>query len=195
MAVSCGIDWSEEHHDVAVVDADGRLVAKRRIGDDAAGYGQLLELLAEAGDSPEAPIPVAIETARGLLVACLRATGRPVYAINPLAVARYRERYAVSGKKSDHADAVVLANILRTDRAAHRPLPADSELVRAIAVLARANKMRSGTAPRPTTSCGRCCASTTQDCWRRSAPPAVGSCDPRPARCWPLPLRLPTRPG
>ena len=140
MAVFCGIDWAEEHHDVAVVDTDGRLVAKRRIGEDAAGFGQLLEVLAEAGDSPETPIPVAIETTRGLLVACLRATGRPVYAINPLAVARYRERHAVSGKKSDHADAVVLANILRTDRATHRPLPADSELVRAIAVLARAQQ-------------------------------------------------------
>ena len=179
--MSCGIDWSEEHHDVAVVDADGRLVAKRRIGDDAAGFGQLLEVLAEAGDRPNAPVPVAIETTRGLLVACLRATGRPVYAINPLAVARYRERHAVSGKKSDHADAVVLANILRTDRAAHRPLPADSELVRI--------------APRPITSCGRCCASTTRGCWRRSAPPAVASCGPRPARCWRLPPPPPTRPG
>lgn len=125
MTMSCGIDWSEDHHDVAVVDVAGHLVAKRRIGDDAAGFAQLLELLAEAGDCPETPIPVAIETARGLLVACLRATGRSIYAINPLAVARYRERHAVSGKKSDHADAVVLANILRTDRATHRPLPAD----------------------------------------------------------------------
>lgn len=34
----------------------------------------------------------------------------------------------------------MLANILRTDRVAHRPLPADSELVRAIAVLARAQQ-------------------------------------------------------
>jgi Transposase len=65
MVMSGGIDWSEDHHDVAVVDADGRLVAKRRIGDDAAGFGQLLEVLAEAGDRPEAPVPVAIETARG----------------------------------------------------------------------------------------------------------------------------------
>jgi transposase len=78
MMVVCGIDWSQQHHDVAVVDADGRLVAKRRIGDDAVGFGRLLELLAEAGDRPQAPIPVAIKTTRGLLVACLRATGRPV---------------------------------------------------------------------------------------------------------------------
>jgi hypothetical protein len=25
----CGIDWAENHHDVAVVDAQGSLVAKR----------------------------------------------------------------------------------------------------------------------------------------------------------------------
>jgi hypothetical protein len=67
-----------------VVDADGRMVAKRRIGDDAAGFGQLLDLLGEAGDRPEAPVPVAIETTRGLLVACLRATGRPVYEPAPV---------------------------------------------------------------------------------------------------------------
>lgn len=66
MSVSCGIDWAEDHHDVALVDADGALVAKRRISDDAAGFGLLLALLADAGDSAEDPIPVAIETSRGL---------------------------------------------------------------------------------------------------------------------------------
>jgi hypothetical protein len=81
---------------------------------------------------------VAIETPRGLLVAALRAAGRPIYPINPMAVARHRERYSVSGKKSDHADAVVLANILRTDLHVHRPLPADTELARSVAVIARA---------------------------------------------------------
>jgi Transposase len=195
MAMSCGIDWSEDHHDVAVVDAAGHLVAKQRITDDAAGFAQLLGLLAEAGDHPQAPIPVAIETARGLLVARLRATGRPVYAINPMAVARYRQRHTVSGKKSDHADAVVLAGILRTDQAAHRPLPADSELVRAIAVLARAQQDAVWDRTQATTSCARCCASTTQGCWPPSAPPAAASCGPRPARCWPLPPPPPTRPG
>jgi len=136
----CGIDWAEDHHDVAIVDADGRLQARQRISDDAAGFADLVQLLATHGDSAEDPIPVAMETSRGLLVACLRATGRPVFAINPLAVARYRERHSVARKKSDHGDALVLAGILRTDLAAHRPLPADSELVRAIAVLARAQQ-------------------------------------------------------
>lgn len=140
MKVFCGIDWASDHHDVALVDGDGKLLGRARIGDDAAGLQQLLDLLDEHGDNPGDQIPVAIETSRGLLVACLRSTGRPVYAVNPMAAARYRERHTVSRKKSDHLDAMVLANILRTDADAHRQLPADSELVQAVAVLARAQQ-------------------------------------------------------
>ena len=137
---SCGIDWAEGHHDVAIIDSDGKLVAKKRIGDDPAGFSALTGMLADAGDSPENPIAVAIETPRGLLVAALRGTGRPVFAINPMAVARYRERSSVARAKSDHADAMTLANILRVDAHIHRQLPADSELAKAIAVLARAQQ-------------------------------------------------------
>ncbi|MDX2548203.1 IS110 family transposase [Streptomyces sp. WI04-05B] len=140
MGVFCGIDWASDHHDVALVSGDGTLLARARIGDDAHGLQQLLDLLAAHGDTPEDPIPVAIETSRGLLVACLRATERPVYAINPMAAARYRDRYSVARKKSDHLDAMVLANILRTDAAAHRTLPRNSELAKATAVLARAQQ-------------------------------------------------------
>ncbi|MGC4750585.1 IS110 family transposase [Micromonospora sp. DT201] len=140
MKVFCGVDWSERHHDIALVDEHGQLVDKRRISDNLEGFTSLVDMLAAAGDSADAPIPVAIETPRGLLVAALRATGRRVYSINPMAVARYRERYSVSRKKSDHVDAMVLANILRTDAHAHRALPADSELVQAVAVLARAHQ-------------------------------------------------------
>ena len=140
MDVYCGIDWAEDHHDIALVDRDGKLQARRRISDDAAGLAGLLDLLAEHGDTPEDPVPVAIETPRGLLTACLRATGRPVYPINPMSVARYRDRHSVAGRKSDHGDSFVLANVLRTDLHAHRPLPADTELAQAIAVLARAQQ-------------------------------------------------------
>jgi transposase len=136
----CGIDWAETHHDVAIVNDDGDLVAKKRIPDDPEGFAQLIEMLTEAGDAADALVPVAIETPRGLLVAALRSTGRPVYAINPLAVARYRERHSVARSKSDHADAMTLANILRVDAHLHRTLPADSELCQAITVLARAHQ-------------------------------------------------------
>jgi transposase len=138
--VFCGIDWAEDHHDIALVNRDGALLARRRGRDDAAGLAALLELLAEHGDDPDAPVPVAIETPRGLLVACLRATGRKVYPVNPMSVARYRDRHSVAGRKSDKGDSLVLANVLRTDLHAHRPLPADSELAQAVAVLARAQQ-------------------------------------------------------
>jgi transposase len=140
MKLFCGIDWAEAHHDVAIVDENGQLVAKKRIADDPTGLAQLVELFAGLGDSAADPIPVAIETPRGLLVATLRATGRAIYSINPLAVARYRERHSVARAKSDHADAMTLANILRVDAHLHRRLPADSELCQAIAVLARAHQ-------------------------------------------------------
>ncbi len=140
MDVYCGIDWAEDHHDIALVDRDGNLLARRRISDDAAGLAALLALLAEYGDTPDDPIPVAIETPRGLLTSCLRATGRRVYPINPMSVARYRDRHSVAGRKSDRGDSFVLASVLRTDMHAHRPLPADTELAQAIAVLARAQQ-------------------------------------------------------
>ncbi len=47
MTIYCGIDWSERHHDVALVDDAGTTVATRRISDDAAGLTAVLTLLTE----------------------------------------------------------------------------------------------------------------------------------------------------
>jgi hypothetical protein len=95
-----------------------------------------------------------------------------------MAAARYRERSAVTRKKSDHLDAMTLAGILRTDRDKHRVLPADTELAKAISILARAQQARSGTAPRRATNCAPTCASTTPASSRRFPPPI--STLPRP---------------
>lgn len=140
MHLYCGIDWATDHHDVAVIDGDGHVVSRGRVSNDAPGFTALLTLLAEAGDSAADPIPVGIEVDHGLWVAALRETGRVIYPINPLAASRYRARYSVSGAKSDATDAVLLANIVRTDPDAHRPLPADTEAAQAIRVLARAQQ-------------------------------------------------------
>jgi transposase len=142
LEIFCGIDWAESHHDVALVDETGRQLVKRRIGDDMAGFTDLVALLAERTDgNPEqiAAVDVAIETDRGLLVAALLGAGHRVYAVNPKAVDRYRDRHAVSGAKSDPGDALVLAQLLRTDRDAHRPIPANTETGEVVKVLARAH--------------------------------------------------------
>ena len=75
MKLFCGIDWAEAHHDVAIINEDGELVAKKRIPDDPTGFTQLVDMLAEAGDNDDAPVPVAIETPRGLLVAACEPRG------------------------------------------------------------------------------------------------------------------------
>jgi transposase len=63
-----------------------------------------------------------------------------VYSVNPLAVARYRDRHQVSGAKSDAGDAKLLADLVRTDRHNHRPLSGDSAQAEAIKVLARGHQ-------------------------------------------------------
>jgi len=68
MGVYCGIDWAEGHHDIAVVDDTGTLLAKPRISDDPAGLAVLLQILVDCGDTREGPVPVVVETTRGLLV-------------------------------------------------------------------------------------------------------------------------------
>src|SRR5215211_8380167 len=137
MEVFCGIDWAEQHHDVAVVDSAGRVLAQQRVGDDLAGFTALTEVLDRLA-SAHSQVGIALETDRGLFVHALRDAGFRVFAINPMAVDRYRDRYRVSGAKSDAVDALVLANLLRTDADRHREIPADSELAAAVSVLARA---------------------------------------------------------
>lgn len=140
MSLSCGIDWADDHHDIAIVDHDGVVIAEARVANDAGGLAELWALLQSAGETTEQLTPVAIETSKGLFVAALVASGRAVYSINPLATSRYRDRHRASRAKSDAVDAIVLANILRTDAHAHRPLPANSEGVRALQVLTRAQQ-------------------------------------------------------
>src|SRR5438132_446427 len=158
--VFCGIDWAEDHYDMALVDQAGVVLTERRIDDDATRYQLLLALLAEHGDDQVEPIPVAIETPRGLVVACLRRTGRQVYAINPQSVARYRERHSVARTKSDRVDAKLLANILRTDRAITGPYPPTRSWLRPSPCWRALNRMPSGTANRSPTNSAPCCVST-----------------------------------
>jgi transposase len=137
--VFVGIDWAEAHHDICVVDEEGQVLAKRRVPEGLEGVGKLHALLAEHADDP-AMVVVGIETDRGLLVGSLVAAGYQVYAINPFASSRYRDRHATSGAKSDPGDARVLADLVRTDRHKHRPLAGDSNLAEAVQILARAHQ-------------------------------------------------------
>jgi len=134
-----GDDWAEAHHDVCLMNDAGEVLARQRLSEGLAGIGPLHELVADRADDPN-DVVIGIETDRGLWVQALVAAGYQLYAINPLAVARYRDRHHVAGAKSDAGDAKVLADLVRTDRHNHRPIAGDSDDVSAIKVLARAHQ-------------------------------------------------------
>jgi transposase len=134
-----GLDWAETHHDVAVMDEGGQVVTARRVAEGLAGLTALHELLAGLVADP-AEVVIGTETDRGLFVGALVVAGYQVYAVNPLAANRYRDRHTVSGAKSDAGDAKVLADLVRTDRHNHRPVAGDSELAEAVKVLARTHQ-------------------------------------------------------
>jgi hypothetical protein len=137
-----GVDWAEAHHDVCVLDTEGSVLARRRILDSLVGVGDLHALIADhLGDDDDAQnVIVGIEKDRGLIVTALVAANYQVFAINPLAASRYRERHHVSGAKSDPGDAKVLADLVRTDRHNHRAVAGDSALSDAIKLLARTHQ-------------------------------------------------------
>src|SRR4051812_12291851 len=106
------------------------------------GLATLHALVADhlAEDAEADQVVIGIETDRGPWVGALIAAGYTVYAINPLQVARYRERHGTSGAKSDPGDAHVLAELVRLDRAHHRPVAGDSALAEHIKVLTRTHQ-------------------------------------------------------
>jgi Transposase/Transposase IS116/IS110/IS902 family len=134
-----GDDWAEQHHDVYLMDEAGRRLASRRLPEGLAGIRQLHELIAAHAEEPDQAV-IGIETDRGLWVAALSGAGYQLYAVNPLAVARYRDRHHVSGAKSDASDAKLLADLVRTDRHNHRLIAGDSPEAEAIKVLARTHQ-------------------------------------------------------
>ena len=134
-----GDDWAEAHHDVYLCDEAGTKLLARRLPEGIEGVTVLHQILAEQVDDP-AEVVVGIETDRGLWVQSLVEAGYAVYAINPRAASRYRDRHSVSGAKSDPGDAKLLAELVRTDRHNHRQVAGDSDLAEGVKVLARAHQ-------------------------------------------------------
>ncbi|WP_049795946.1 IS110 family transposase [Frankia sp. EAN1pec] len=124
------------------MDASERRLAKARLPEGVTGMARLHALVGEhAGDAAdEVEVLVGIETDRGPWVQALLAAGYTVFAINPLQASHYRARHAVSGAKSDAADAHALADMVRTDSHQLRPVAGDTAAVEAVKVVTRTHK-------------------------------------------------------
>jgi transposase len=108
-----GWDWAAETHDVTVVDDAGGVVAHWALRHDEQGIARTIERLADL--APARELPVAIETASGLIVERLVAAGHPLVPIHPNALHVSRPRWGAAGAKSDPGDSYRLADYLRTD--------------------------------------------------------------------------------
>jgi transposase len=139
MGSYAGVDWASEKHDGVADAAGGKLLAATFVHDEQGLRSlcrQLVRLKVEL---------VAVERPDGLLVERLLDAGLRVLALHPNQVAAARDRFRVSGGKSDGFDAFVLCELARTDHHRFRVLEPDSDRTKALRALTRAREDLVGT--------------------------------------------------
>ena len=140
MSNYAGVDWASEKHDVLVADAAGERLLSTTFAHDEQGLRSLCRALVRL----EVEL-VAIERPDGLLVERLLDAGLRILALHPNQVAATRDRFRVSGGKSDRFDAFVLCELARTDHHRFRVLEPDSDQTKALRALTRAREDLVGT--------------------------------------------------
>src|SRR5258708_16328876 len=132
-----GVDWADAEHAVWVEDGAGMKVISRAVPHTVDGFGEFGRWLDERRAAGR-ELWAAIEKPEGRIVDFLLDHGVVVFAINPKAVDRARDRFRMSGAKSDAFDARVLATFLRTDHGHLAPLRPSSEPAQELKGLTRA---------------------------------------------------------
>src|SRR6516165_4476229 len=135
-----GVDWASEKHDVLVADAAGEKLLAATFAHDEQGLRSLCRQLVRLNVAL-----VAVERPDGLLVERLLDAGLRVLALHPNQVAAARDRFRVSGGKSDRFDAFVLCELARTDHHRFRVLEPDADQTKALRALTRAREDLVGT--------------------------------------------------
>jgi transposase len=127
-----GFDWAMQEHQCVVVDRAGQVMLNLRFSNDAQGWNNLRDKLANF-----AKLGVAIETSCGPAVERLLEIGVTVYPMNPKSAERYRDRKSPAGVKSDELDAWCFADALRTDGHGWRALRPLDPLTAELRILCR----------------------------------------------------------
>lgn len=128
-----GLDWSDTHHDVVVLDEAGHRVGTQRFAHSHQGLHHLKDFLLGIASRPE-DLACIVETNHGLLITFLLEAGIPVYPVNPKTANQLRK---TAGAKTDRIDAYLLAKIGRFDLADLRRLSADSPIIAELKTLTR----------------------------------------------------------
>jgi transposase len=128
-----GLDWSDTHHDVVVLDEAGHRVGKERFAHSYQGLQHLKHFLLSVASDPQ-QLACIVETTHGLLMSFLLEAGIPVYPVNPKVASNLRK---VAGAKTDPIDASLLAKLGRFELAELRRLEPDSPQVAELKTLTR----------------------------------------------------------
>jgi len=131
-----GVDWGDRTHAVAVGDEGGAKVAEMKVEESVEGMAEFGRWLDERR-CEGIELWAAIEKPEGRIVDFLLDHGIKVFAINPKALDRARDRFRQSGSKSDPFDAWVLCEFLRTDHMHLRALRPNSEQAQELKILTR----------------------------------------------------------
>lgn len=134
-----GVDLGSRVSALAVVGERGESLKALKFASNADGTKQLLRELRVWARQRRYRLPVAVEDPHSMIAAAIRSAGYPVIHVHPVALAGFRKRIASSGSKSDRGDAWALANIIRVEPTLHRPMPQNSEALRALQVLTRSH--------------------------------------------------------
>jgi transposase len=119
-----GIDWSEDKHDVCILNQAGAILKEFTIGQTPKGQASLDQEIASFGLAADHCL-VGLETANNLVMDFLESRPYTAYVIAPNQVASSRGRFSSSGRRNDRSDAHLLADMLRTDRHRFAPWQAD----------------------------------------------------------------------
>ena len=116
MLVYTGIDWSESKHDIVFMNQTGAVIAQLTVPHTLEGFLKLDAARARLGVSPGDCV-VGLETAHNLLIDFLWSRQYAhIFVIPPSVVKGNRTRFGQSGARTDLSDALLLAEVLRTDR-------------------------------------------------------------------------------
>jgi transposase len=139
LAAWIGIDWSDQHHDIALrVPGEDRIEADRIKATPEALAEWIAGLRHRFG---EGKMGIVLEQSRGPLIhALLEHDCFVLYPVNPATVKRFRGAFSTSGAKADPTDAVLMLELLEKHRDRLHAWKPDDPETRALARLTEARR-------------------------------------------------------